>query len=92
MPSFLLIDYDAPLTEAGDYSDKYYAAKDLIAKYNLNVPNVFMPAMPAETIKTAYPSISVTQHLTLNDLVLQVVNNLNLYAKYLEVNTFYKII
>lgn len=67
-------DYDAPLSEAGDYSDKYYAAKDLIAKYNLNVPNVAMPAMPAETTKTAYPTISATQHLTLNELVQQVVS------------------
>jgi hypothetical protein len=62
------------LTEAGDYSEKYYAAKDLIAKYNLNVPNVAMPTMPAETTKTAYPTISATQHLTLNDLVQQVVS------------------
>jgi len=66
-------DYDAPLTEAGDYSEKYFAAKTLIAKYNLNVPNVAMPTAPAETTKTAYPTISATQHLTLNDLVLQVV-------------------
>lgn len=65
-------DYDAPLSEAGDYSDKYLAAKNLVARYN-TIPNLYMPAMPAESIKTAYPPIEATQHLTLFDLLAQVV-------------------
>ncbi|XP_046649985.1 beta-galactosidase-1-like protein 2 [Daphnia pulicaria] len=68
-------DYDAPLTEAGDYTDKYYAAKDLIAQFN-RVPNIYMPALPVESVKTAYPEIQTTEHLTLEDLLLQLPSNL----------------
>lgn len=68
----LSTDYDAPLTEAGDYTDKYYAAKDLIARYS-KVPNIYMPARPAESVKTAYPPIQATQHLTLENLLQQLV-------------------
>lgn len=32
-----------------------------------------MPPMPAESIKTAYPAIQATEHLTLEDLLLQLV-------------------
>ena len=66
-------DYDSPLSESGDYTAKYDAAKALIAKYNYNVPNVAMPAQPVQTTKTAYPSLTTTQHLTLNELLQQVV-------------------
>ncbi|KAI9554454.1 hypothetical protein GHT06_019727 [Daphnia sinensis] len=68
-------DYDSPLTEAGDYTDKYYAAKDLIARFN-RIPNIYMPPMPAESIKTAYPAIQATEHLTLEDLLLQLPGDL----------------
>lgn len=67
-----MTDYDAPLTEAGDYTDKYYAAKDLIARYS-KISNIYMPALPAESVKTIYPTIQATQHLTLENLLLQLV-------------------
>lgn len=70
-----MTDYDAPLSEAGDYTDKYYAAKDLIARYS-RVPNIVMPELPAESVKTAYPSIQATQHLTLENLLSQLVRHL----------------
>lgn len=69
----LTIDYDAPLTEAGDYSDKYYAIKDLVARFNI-VPNIVIPTQPVESIKAAYPTIFATQHLTLENLLSQVVS------------------
>ncbi|EFX60880.1 hypothetical protein DAPPUDRAFT_341105, partial [Daphnia pulex] len=68
-------DYDGPLTEAGDYTDKYYVAKDLIAQFN-RVPNIYMPALPVESVKTAYPEIQTTEHLKLEDLLLQLPSNL----------------
>ena len=71
-----LTDYDAPMSEAGDYTDKYYAAKDLIALYN-KIPNIYMPALPTESVKTIYPAIQATQHLTLEDLLLQLVTYLH---------------
>ncbi|KZS05123.1 Beta-galactosidase [Daphnia magna] len=74
-PDVSSYDYDAPLSEAGDYTDKYYAAKDLIARFN-RIPNIYMPAMPAESVKTVYPAIQATEHLTLDDLLLQLPSNL----------------
>jgi len=60
------------LSEAGDYTAKYYAAKEVIAQYQW-IPNLFVPQQPAPAVKTAYPAISATQHLTLENLLSQVV-------------------
>ncbi|KAK5649400.1 hypothetical protein RI129_000429 [Pyrocoelia pectoralis] len=56
-----IYDYDAPLTEAGDYTDKYYIAKDLISKYNAVVLKT--PEMPKIMPKVAYPKIKMTHQL-----------------------------
>lgn len=45
---------------------------DLIARFSM-VPNIYTPARPLETAKTAYPAIQATEHLTLYDLLPQVV-------------------
>lgn len=75
-----MTDYDAPLSEAGDYTDKYYAAKDLIARFS-RVSNIIMPDLPAQSVKTAYPSIQATQHLTLENLLAQLVRHLSLLKR-----------
>ena len=31
---FFIVDYDAPLSEAGDITDKFQALKEVIEKYN----------------------------------------------------------
>lgn len=41
-PHITSYDYDAPLTEAGDPTDKYFAMRDVIKKY-LPLPNVTLP-------------------------------------------------
>ncbi|XP_063222756.1 beta-galactosidase-1-like protein 2 [Bacillus rossius redtenbacheri] len=63
-------DYDAPLTEAGDYTEKYTETVKLIANYL--VVKTKLPAMPAQSVKMAYPTTKITQRLSLSDLVHQV--------------------
>jgi len=41
-PDVTSYDYDSPLTEAGDPTDKYYAIRDVIGKY-LPLPNIPLP-------------------------------------------------
>ncbi|XP_063237154.1 beta-galactosidase-1-like protein 2 [Bacillus rossius redtenbacheri] len=62
-------DYDAPLNEAGDYTKKYNETVKLIANY-LTVKTK-LPAMPAESVKLAYPLTKVIQCLNLGNLVDQ---------------------
>ncbi|XP_043274714.1 beta-galactosidase [Venturia canescens] len=46
-PQLTSYDYDAPLTEAGDPTDKYFAIRDVIRKY-LPLPNVSMPIVASK--------------------------------------------
>ncbi|KAK4882083.1 hypothetical protein RN001_005402 [Aquatica leii] len=55
-------DYDAPLSEAGDYTQKYDMVKELISKYD-QVPTK-LPPQPEIQKKIAYASIPVTSHLS----------------------------
>lgn len=41
-PQITSYDYDAPLTEAGDPTDKYFAIRDVIGQY-LPLPNISLP-------------------------------------------------
>ncbi|XP_071520431.1 beta-galactosidase-1-like protein 2 [Panulirus ornatus] len=64
-------DYDAPLTESGDYTEKYTLAKEIMAKYNPLEGIVDHPDPPVERMKVAYPSCPVTQTLPLSTLLAQ---------------------
>lgn len=68
-------DYDAPLNESGDYTEKYFAAKELIKKYS-KIP-VNIPEMPVVSKKTAYSRIKPNCTLSLNQLLEQ----LNFFTK-----------
>lgn len=60
-------DYNAPLTEAGDYTDKYYLIKELIEQYNLI--KTLTPEPPEVLNRTAYPSVAVEGVLDYEDLI-----------------------
>ncbi|CAH1981045.1 unnamed protein product [Acanthoscelides obtectus] len=62
-------DYDAPLTENGDYGKKYTVVKDLLSKYNPLKTNV--PAMPDETKRVAYPEVRIKQFLGYDGILSQ---------------------
>ena len=50
-------DYDAPLSEAGDPTDKYYAIKKVIEKYEPLPPIPVPPATP----KAAYGKVALAK-------------------------------
>ncbi|XP_065171046.1 beta-galactosidase-1-like protein 2 [Atheta coriaria] len=60
-------DYDCPLSESGDYTEKYHALKRLIAKYN--TINIKLPEMPAESKKIKYSSIPTKKMLKLSNYI-----------------------
>ncbi|XP_071520432.1 beta-galactosidase-1-like protein 2 [Panulirus ornatus] len=70
-PDVSSYDYDAPLTESGDYTDKYTFAKEIIARYNPLEGIVDHPDPPVEHVKLVYPSCPVTQALPLSTLLAQ---------------------
>jgi hypothetical protein len=65
-------DYDAPLTEAGDYTDKYDACKQIIAKYNKVITKV--PSPPLVSKKMAYLPVPITGQLNFNQIIDKIVS------------------
>nr|CAD7456009.1 unnamed protein product [Timema tahoe] len=66
-PQVSSYDYNSPLTEAGDYTEKYNATRELAAKYN--PVQLKVPDLPAQSIKRAYPTTSVSEQLTFDQLI-----------------------
>jgi len=57
-PQISSYDYDAPLDEAGNATDKFFAFRDVIKK---NLPaNVTLPAVPAKKPAISIPNIELT--------------------------------
>ncbi|KAK5650748.1 hypothetical protein RI129_001777 [Pyrocoelia pectoralis] len=72
-PDTTSYDYDAPLTEAGDYTEKYIMVKELLEKYSK--VKLKTPYAPSITLKMAYPSVSVTGQLKLTEIMARVPEN-----------------
>lgn len=68
-PDITSYDYDAPLSEAGDYTDKYYKVKDIVNK--LNRIKVRQPVLPDLVKRVAYAPINITSQLAFTDLINQ---------------------
>jgi len=60
-------DYDCPLSESGDYTDKYFATQDLIEKYQ--VPVLHRPPLVPTQPKQAYPTVTLQSYLTFADIL-----------------------
>ncbi|CAG9857698.1 unnamed protein product [Phyllotreta striolata] len=60
-------EYLSPLDEAGDYTDKYWATKELLSKYN--PVKTLLPAVPDRPKKTAYESIKIEKEMLLYDML-----------------------
>ncbi|XP_062950721.1 beta-galactosidase-1-like protein 3 [Cynocephalus volans] len=69
LPVVTSYDYDAVLTEAGDYTEKYFRLQKLFERVSANP----MPPLPALTPKAVYPSVRLSLYLPLWD-VLQYLN------------------
>ncbi|KAL0994661.1 hypothetical protein UPYG_G00125460 [Umbra pygmaea] len=56
-------DYDAPLSESGDYTAKYHLLRDLFSRYHSET----LPDIPALRWKATYEAAIMYQHLSLWD-------------------------
>ncbi|XP_034233462.1 beta-galactosidase-1-like protein 2 isoform X2 [Thrips palmi] len=70
LPDISSYDYDAPLSEAGDYTEKYEATVSLLAKYQK--VTFRKPERPVETPKKVYTPLSSPDFLNWNSLLDQV--------------------
>ncbi|CAH1154969.1 unnamed protein product [Phaedon cochleariae] len=60
-------EYISPLDETGDYTDKYWATKDLLERYN--PIKTQLPEVPPSPQKTAYASVKLEQEMFLFDML-----------------------
>ena len=73
LQSFIPLDYDAPLTENGDYTEKYDKAVEMIAQYDTLAQLVVKPERPQHVAPVVYPDARVTEMMNLEDIINQVV-------------------
>ncbi|KAK5602187.1 hypothetical protein CRENBAI_015588 [Crenichthys baileyi] len=64
-PQVTSYDYDAPLSEAGDYTTKYGVLRDLFSRYNSEP----LPEVPSPQERRAYEPVFTRQYLSLWDSV-----------------------
>ncbi|XP_071765736.1 beta-galactosidase-1-like protein 2 [Centroberyx gerrardi] len=62
-PQVTSYDYDAPLSEAGDYTTKYQLLRNLFSRYHSEP----LPEVPSLQKRRAYPPVVTQQHLSLWD-------------------------
>ncbi|XP_076000906.1 beta-galactosidase-1-like protein 2 [Genypterus blacodes] len=62
-PMVTSYDYDAPLSEAGDYTTKYHLLRNLFSHYHTEP----LPQMPSVRERIAYQPVVIQQHLSLWD-------------------------
>jgi len=62
-------DYDAPLTESGDYTEKYDKAAEMIAAYDPIASYLDKPERPAVVPPTAYPEVQLTEFIPYSDIL-----------------------
>ncbi|CAG2169749.1 unnamed protein product [Oppiella nova] len=66
-------DYDAPLTESGNYTTKYWKTKELIEKFTKErgLPQLLIPKPPVLSLTTGYGKLKVKDYLSLEDVLTQ---------------------
>ncbi|KAF5275960.1 hypothetical protein FQA39_LY00756 [Lamprigera yunnana] len=60
-------DYDAPLNEAGDYTEKFFSVQRIIKKYNPIL--TLLPTLPLLKERIAYDKIQIYEELTFDNLL-----------------------
>eukprot|EP00079_Xenopus_tropicalis_P037605 XP_017951376.1 PREDICTED: beta-galactosidase-1-like protein 2 isoform X1 [Xenopus tropicalis] len=61
-PDITSYDYDAPLTEAGDYTSKFFKIRELFGDYNAEKP---LPPVPSLSLKASYGPVELKRCLPL---------------------------
>ncbi|XP_031716803.1 beta-galactosidase-1-like protein 2 isoform X1 [Anarrhichthys ocellatus] len=62
-PMVTSYDYDAPLSEAGDYTTKYHLLRNVFSRYHAQP----LPELPSHQERRAYQPVVIQQHLSLWD-------------------------
>ncbi|KAK9873770.1 hypothetical protein WA026_002127 [Henosepilachna vigintioctopunctata] len=73
-PDTTSYDYDSPLTEAGDYTEKYVIVKKLLKEHNKVITK--LPLTPSITEKIQYPTINVENVMWFDDIIANVQNSI----------------
>ncbi|XP_048754699.2 beta-galactosidase-like isoform X2 [Ostrea edulis] len=71
-------DYDAPMSESGDITDKYLAIRQVISKYK-QLPDM---AIPPNTTKTAYGKVDLSFMATIQDALTTLCPNGPIKSEY----------
>lgn len=71
----MIADYDAPLTEGGDYTAKYWITRKYFLQVAQNL-NISHPTPPEVLPKMAYDNVELGQQLTWHNLVSQIVSSI----------------
>nr|XP_048314716.1 beta-galactosidase-1-like protein 3 [Myodes glareolus] len=69
-------DYDAVLTEAGDYTEKYFKLRKLFASASAG----YLPRLPPRTHKTVYPTVDLLFYLPLFEILPYLNKPVTLYS------------
>ncbi|CAL8070939.1 unnamed protein product [Orchesella dallaii] len=69
-PDVTSYDYDATLSEAGDYTVKYHLGKTLFELYQ--EPQIKRTELIPESVKISYPAVPLQQYLSYDDIIAQV--------------------
>lgn len=75
IPDTTSYDYDAPLSENGDYTEKYVIINQLLKQYNS--VQLRAPLAPAVHLRKKYDSIMITEQLSLGEMIKQVPHEFN---------------
>ena len=62
-----ITDYDAPITEAGDYNVHYDVTAEIFDTYA--IPKLRKPAKPPQSVKLAYGPLQFNEYLNYNDII-----------------------
>ncbi|CAG2183185.1 unnamed protein product, partial [Oppiella nova] len=67
-------DFDAPLTETANYTDKYWKIKELIEKFTKErgLPQLLIPKPPAVSLTIGYGKLKVKDFLSLEDVLTKI--------------------
>ena len=70
----IISDYDAPLTENGNYTQKYHSAASKIAEYDPVASLVSRPDLPEIIDPIKYSDVEITEQIGFEDILDNVVS------------------
>ncbi|CAG2175649.1 unnamed protein product, partial [Oppiella nova] len=87
-------DYNAPLSESGNYTDKYWKTKELIEKFNKEraQPKLLIPKPPTYVAPVSYGKLKVKDYLSLEDVLTKIkpiVTEKPQHMELLNIGTYY---